>query len=334
MNSSILAGSAFILLGVFLGLYMLTTAIDVGGGLIALWARWRHHDARVGETILHYVSPVWEVSNVFIIAFIVGMVGFFPGSIAAFGTALFVPLAVALVLMLTRGFAFTWHYYINRQSWAAQTVAAGAGALVPVALVPFLALSDVAERVHGDSLALLAQPLTLALMLVAATSVPCIAAAFLAWYATRAGDADVAGYLRHLAQRTGIPLIGAAILLGLTLHLTAPAHAAATAHWWPLVVGAGMLFAASGWWLLWGTRPGAAFLALVGTVGLSVAAWSAGQWPYLLRPSLTATAALVNGPMYTALAITIGLGMMVVLPLLGGFYYVCVIRWSRTPKAA
>ncbi len=331
MHTTILAGAAFALLSVFLGLYMLTTAIDVGGSVIALWARGRHHDAQIGATILHYVSPVWEVSNVFIIAYVVGMVGFFPGGVPLYGTALFVPLAAALVLMLVRGCAFTWHYYVNQQSWVAQGIAAGAGALVPVALVPFLAVADGASRAHGDSLALLGQPLTLALMLVALTSTPFIAATFLAWYAARADDAPVAAYLRHLARRTAGPLFLAATLLGLALHQTAPAHAAATARWLPLVVGAVVLFGAQLRWLWHGTRPGAAFGALVGAVALSLGAWLAGQWPYLARPGLTAASTLVNGPMYTALAVTIGLGMVVLLPLLAGFYYIFVVRWNHAP---
>ena len=65
MNAPFMAATAAVILNFFLLLYMLTMAIDVGGGMIALWARWRHHDEKIGATILHYVSPVWETSNVF-----------------------------------------------------------------------------------------------------------------------------------------------------------------------------------------------------------------------------------------------------------------------------
>ncbi len=332
MNTPFLAGSAYTLLGVFLALYMVTTAIDVGGGAIALWARWRGADGEIGESILHYVSPVWEVSNVFLIAFFVGTVGFFPGSVGVLGGVLFVPLANALLLMLVRGLAFTWFYYVNRRSWAAQGIAAVAGLLVPALLVPYLTASDLAGRLGAaGSQALLYQPLTLALMLVAVTSVVFIAATFLAWYAARAGEAPVAAYLRRVALWAAGPTIGAALLTGMALHLSAPAHAASAAHWWPLLALVGGLFTVQLVWLWRGVHAGWAFVAAACEVGLSLAAWLAGQWPYLVRPALRATDALVNGPMYTALAITLAIGLALLLPLLGLFYYLFVIRWSGPP---
>nr|MBA3826456.1 hypothetical protein [Ktedonobacterales bacterium] len=124
------------------------------------------------------------------------------------------------------------------------------------------------------------------------------------------------------------PTIAAALLAGLALHLTAPAHAAGAAHWWPLLMLVSGLFAVQLAWLRRGTRAGLAFGAAAAEVCLSLGVWLAGQWPYLVRPTLRATDALVNGPMYTALAITLAVGMTLLLPLLGLFYYLFVIRWS------
>jgi cytochrome d ubiquinol oxidase subunit II len=331
MNTTVMAVGAEIILGLFLLLYMLTMAIDVGGGALALWARWRDHDARVGATVLRYVSPVWETSNVFLIAFFVGTAVFFPGSVPVYGPILIAPVGIAFLLMLARGMAFTLQYYVDREGWLWQGGAAVTGALVPVFLVPFLAVGDLGSRLGArDSFALMAQPLTLTLMLVAATATPAIAATFLAWFAARGGQPAVSAYLRRAAIVTGGMTVVAAVILGIVLPASAPAHATGVSRW---LVGLLLALVAGGVWLwkLAQRRPGQAFLALVGTVTLSLWVWLAGQWPFLARPTLRATDALVNGSMFAALAVTLVVGLTALLPLLGLFYHLFVVRWNSAP---
>lgn len=65
-------------LWLFLYGYLIIASIDFGAGFFAFYARLTKQDHLINRLISRYLSPVWEITNVFFIFFYIGIVGFFP----------------------------------------------------------------------------------------------------------------------------------------------------------------------------------------------------------------------------------------------------------------
>src|SRR5689334_3705475 len=96
---------AFTALWTFLFLYSLLAAIDFGAGFLFWWAGLTGRNIAARQVIMRYLSPVWETTNVFLVFFIVGLVGYFPRAAATYGVLLLVPAGIALMLLIVRGAA-------------------------------------------------------------------------------------------------------------------------------------------------------------------------------------------------------------------------------------
>lgn len=72
----------------FLYGYLIVASIDFGAGFFAFYGKITRQDHVMNDLISRYLSPVWEVTNVFFVFFFVGMVGFFPAT-ASFLAMLF-----------------------------------------------------------------------------------------------------------------------------------------------------------------------------------------------------------------------------------------------------
>lgn len=95
----------------FLFGYLIVASIDFGAGFFSYYSVITGQKNRVHHIIQRYLSPVWEVTNVFLIFFVVGLVGFFPISAYYYGTALLVPGSLATVLLGLRGAYYAYNTY-------------------------------------------------------------------------------------------------------------------------------------------------------------------------------------------------------------------------------
>ena len=50
----------------------------------------------LSQLIERYLNPVWEVTNVFLVFFFVGIIGFFPQTAYYYGTTLLVPVSIGI----------------------------------------------------------------------------------------------------------------------------------------------------------------------------------------------------------------------------------------------
>jgi cytochrome d ubiquinol oxidase subunit II len=319
---------AFMALWTFLFLYGVLAAIDFGAGFLFWWAGLTGRNSAVQRVVLRYLSPVWETTNVFLIFFVVGMVGYFPRAATTFGVLLFVPLGVALMLILLRGAFFAFHHLSEKGQRLFPLIFGISSLLIPVFLVPFLAVWDNAKFVSGDGPAqvsvadVLLNPLSVALMLVAGASLCYLASLLLSWYAARAGEAQAFRYFHRLARGFApLTLLGGA-LLGVALHFYAGWHEAALLRYWPLHLLAALSFA--GAWLLLLRRPradrpapyGLALLLSIAQYGLVFYALGLSHLPYLLYPSLTLSNTATDPAMFTALTVTVIGGSILLIPSL------------------
>lgn len=65
-------------LWLFLFLYVIVASIDFGAGFFNAYSSFVGKQHILTGIIQRYLSPVWEVTNVFFVFFFVGIIGFFP----------------------------------------------------------------------------------------------------------------------------------------------------------------------------------------------------------------------------------------------------------------
>ena len=75
-------------LWIFLYGYLIVASIDFGAGFFSYYSVITMKQHIIHKIIERYLSPVWEVTNVFLVFFYIGMVGFFPETARYYGTAL------------------------------------------------------------------------------------------------------------------------------------------------------------------------------------------------------------------------------------------------------
>ena len=338
---------AFTALWTFLFLYSLLAAIDFGAGFLFWWAGLTGRNLAAQQIITRYLSPVWETTNVFLVFFVVGLVGYFPRAAATYGVLLLVPAGIALMLLILRGAALAF-YHLSEKGQRLFPLIFGLGSLlIPVFLVPFVAVSEDARAVSASGVAqasvseVLISPLTITFMLVALTAMLALSSIFLTWYAARIGEALAFRYFRRVACWFA-PLMGlAALLLGVSLWFDAPWHAEALVAYWPWHLLAALSF--GGVWFLLSCPPrtdragryGLALLLSIAQFGLVFYTFWFAHLPYLLYPSLTLSNTSTNSAMFTALTVAVVSGSVLLIPCLLLLYGVFLsTRGKKTASEA
>lgn len=108
MNLEILG---IMVLWTFLFGYVIVASIDFGAGFFNAYSSFAGKQHILTKIIQRYLSPVWEVTNVFLVFFFVGIVGFFPKSAFYYGTTLLVPVSIAIILLAIRGSYYAFETY-------------------------------------------------------------------------------------------------------------------------------------------------------------------------------------------------------------------------------
>lgn len=270
--------------------------VDYGAGFWDLLAGGSERGERPRRLIDHAMAPVWEVNNVWLIFVLILLWTGFPDAFEAVFTALWLPLALAVVGTVLRGAGFALRKPTRR---LAQRRLYGAVFAVSSLVTPYF-LGAVLGGVASGRVAVgtpaaahvWANPTSILAGLLAVASSAFLGAVFLACDARRFGADDLVGYFRLRALLAFGTLV---VLAFVALPVT---HDDARYVWDGLTRGAGLLtviLAAlcglatvvlvvrgpHGW-----SRP-----AAVATVGLAVLAWGLAQRPYLLPTSLTVSRA-------------------------------------------
>ncbi len=118
----------------FLYGYLIVASIDFGAGFFAFYSRYTKRDHLVNRLVKRYLSPTWEVTNVFFVFFFVGIVGFFPDTAYYYGTALLVPASVVLILLAIRGSFYAFANYGSKESTLYMFLYGATGLLIPASM--------------------------------------------------------------------------------------------------------------------------------------------------------------------------------------------------------
>lgn len=309
-------------LWVFLYGYLIVASIDFGAGFFSLYGSFTSKNHTVNRLISRYLSPVWEVTNVFFVFFFVGMVGFFPDTAYYFGTALLIPGSIALVLIVIRGSFYAFSNYGIKESKVFSFIYGATGLFIPAALSTAMTISEggyITKR--GGDVVFLADKLftsfySWSVVFLALVSVLFISASFLTYYAARAEDDQSRRTLRRFALFWSGPTILASILVFAAMHNHNLVHFQAMLHhsyWFILSL---LFFLAAVWLILKEHHYGLAFFFVMLQFFFAFFGYGSTHLPYILYPYIHIGTAFTLPDTARALMIAFVLGLALLIPSL------------------
>lgn len=309
-------------LWIFLFGYLIVASIDFGAGFFNAYSLLTGKKHILTNVIQRYLSPVWEVTNVFLVFFFVGIIGFFPKTAFYYGTTLLIPVSIALVLLGIRGSYYAFETYGSRGHKGYSLMYGLAGLFIPAALSIVLTISEggfismVNDAPVLNYNALFTSPLTWSIVVLSLSSVLYISSVFLTWYANKAGDIEATKLMRKYALIWALPTILTAAGIMVELRYHNPEHYNNMLEiWWAF--GLSFLLFVGTVWILYEKRfYGVAFGLLAGQFLIAFFAYGFAHLPYLLYPYLTIYDSFTNEAMAISLIVAFIAGLVLLIPSL------------------
>lgn len=312
-----------LVLWTFLFGYVILGAIDFGAGFFILYAKLTDQENELKDVIKRYLNPVWEVTNVFLVFFFVGIVGFFPDTAYYFGTTLLLPVSVALILLTIRGSFYAFENYGKDSKLIWVALYGISGLLIPAAFSTVLTISEggyiheTAKGVELDWLELLMSPFAWSVVFLCIISVLYISSAFLTVYAHKARDFEAYKIIRKWFLAWSLPMLIICQFTFLSLRQQNEQHfnIATGQYWW--LFGLSIVFFLIAVTLYYLQRNLEIALIMV-FLQYATAFYGYGisKLPYILYPYVNMDKAVVNETMAFALVIVFILGLLLLLPSL------------------
>ncbi len=308
-----------IALGLSLTAYAALAGADFGAGIIDLRAGARRSDH---QAIADTIGPLWEANHVWLIFSITILFSAFPRAFSALGTALLAPLTVALLAIVLRSAALGLRASPGADDRSEVLLGRLFGAASIVA--PF-ALGAVAGGVAqasasraGTGNGAVAVPWTgpFAVLTGALAVALCaqLAASFVSLNLARSGEDLITERFRRCALGAGACVLLLSVAALATASVTAPAL-------WHRLIGpalpiviAGFVTIALSLLALVGRWYGIARVTTVLTAAALLWGWFAAQAPHLIGARLGIHTAAATHPALMAIAISIGIVLLLVLP--------------------
>ncbi|MCF6136927.1 cytochrome d ubiquinol oxidase subunit II [Pseudalkalibacillus berkeleyi] len=309
-------------LWIFLYGYLIVASIDFGAGFFAYYGKVTKRDDVINSIISRYLSPVWEVTNVFFVFFFVGLVGFFPKTAYYYGTALLVPGSIALVLLAIRGSFYAFGNYGAKDSHFYTFLYGATGLLIPASLSTALTISEggFIDEKNGTVVFLVEELLTSfyswAVVFLAIVSVLYISAMFLSFYASKAKDLKALELLRKYALFWSPPTILASFLVFLALKGHNEEHFNNMVDYSYFFILSFICFNIAVWLVYKNKRYGTAFIFVMLQFLFAFFGYGVSHLPYILYPYITIEAGFTNEAMGIALVIAFIAGLFLLIPSL------------------
>ncbi|WP_028775385.1 cytochrome d ubiquinol oxidase subunit II [Shimazuella kribbensis] len=309
-------------LWIFLYGYIIVASIDFGAGFFSYYSYLTKKEHIINKIIDRYLSPVWEVTNVFLIFFIVGIVGFFPDTAYYYGTALLIPGGIALILLTIRGSFYAFANYGGRESKFFLFLYGMTGLFIPASLSTGLTISEggfivqSGEQIHFLAGKLFQSPYSWTVVFLAIVSILYISASFLTYYANKAGDRLAMEQLRKYSLFWSGPTILASVLVFWGLSHHNPIHFAKA---WDIrwVFACSFVCFLIAVLLMWKRKLfGLSFLTVMLQFAFAFFGYGYSHLPYLLYPYITIQSGLTNTTMGWALVIAFIAGLVLLIPSL------------------
>ncbi|MGA3599986.1 cytochrome d ubiquinol oxidase subunit II [Lysinibacillus agricola] len=309
-------------LWIFLFGYVIVASIDFGAGFFNAYSLLVGKNHILTNIIKRYLSPVWEVTNVFLVFFFVGIVGFFPQTAFYYGTILLVPVSISLVLLAIRGSYYAFESYGSRGHIGYTLTYGIAGLLIPASLsvVFAIAAGGYVDMVDGQPVlnywTLYTSPFAWSIVVLSIAAVLYISAVFLTWYAYKAKDVEATKLMRKYALVWAIPLMVSALGIIYEMKSINPeTYNNMVNLWWVFAISA-VLFIITVVLIWMRKNYGLAVGLLIAQFAVAFFAYGIAQYPYLLYPYLTIYDSFTSTQMAIALVIAFILGLCLLIPSL------------------
>lgn len=309
-------------LWLFLFGYVIIASIDFGAGFFNAYSILTGRSHILTNIISRYLSPVWEVTNVFLVFFFVGIVGFFPKTAYYYGTILLVPVSISVVLLAIRGSYYAFEAYVSKGHKGYAFAYGGAGLLIPASLSVVFTISEggFVEIVNGgpqlDYWKLYTSPLSWSIVLLSIVAVLYISAVFLTWYAWKAGDQPASHLMRKYALIWAAPLIITAVGIIYEMRSHNAERFEMMGNLWMVFALSAILFIFTIWCIWQKKQYGLAVILLILQFAFAFFAYGFSHYPYLLYPYLTIHEGFTNTEMALALVIAFIAGLCLLIPSL------------------
>ncbi|RXK18838.1 cytochrome d ubiquinol oxidase subunit II [Macrococcus sp. DPC7161] len=312
-----------LVLWTFLFGYIIVGAIDFGAGFFMLYAHLTKKEHVINNVISRYLNPVWEVTNVFLVFFFVGIVGFFPDTAYYFGSTLLIPGSVALILLTIRGSFYAFETYGKDSKTAWKFLYGVTGLLIPAAFSTVLTISEgkfITKNAHGvilDWVELLMSPYAWSVVLLSIVSVLFISSAFLTVYAQKAKDTEAYRLLRNWYLIWALPMliICQFVFLSLRQHNRSHFEVATGQYWW--VFGLSIVFFIIALLMYYFEKYlSIAFIFVLLQFAFAFYGYGISKLPYIIYPYVNIDKSVVNESMAFSLVIVFILGLLLLIPSL------------------
>lgn len=277
----------------------------------------------IHNMIERYLSPVWEVTNVFLVFFFVGIIGFFPDIGYYLGTALLIPGSIAIVLLAIRGSYYAFSHYGKSTNAIYNFLYGATGLLIPAALSTVLTISeggyivvDEAGKVLFLAKKLFTSQYSWSVVVLALVSVLYISAMFLTYYAHKAADTAAYRIVRNYALIWSLPTILSSLLVFFSIYTHNREHFNRMLELWWMFALSFICFMAAIYYVYKNKQLGWSFVLVIAQFGFAFYGYGAGHLPYVLYPYVTIYNNFTNENMALALVIAFILGLSLLLPSL------------------
>ncbi|MDE5415283.1 cytochrome d ubiquinol oxidase subunit II [Alkalihalobacterium chitinilyticum] len=320
---------AIVIIWVFLFVYSIGGSIDFGAGFWAMYYYGRK-DTKASSIANRYLSPSWEVTNVFLVLLVVALVGFFPGAAFSLGTIMIVPVSFVLLLLTIRSAFMVYSYTVQKYTKMLTVISGITGLLIPALMVSMLPIAiggfieTVGTRQYILYNELLTSPTLYAHLGFGLSTELFLSSLLLSDYAREANSESTYHVYRRNAIILGPITLCFAVAATLTLIPEAQWMVENMAREWELFALSLIAFAVGYSALWWPSKkvdigqPRVAVLAIVTQFGLASFAYGMAHMPYILYPDLTIFDAFTNETMFYSLLIGYGIGLAILVP---AFYF-------------
>lgn len=323
-------------------IYGIAGSVDFGAGFWAM-VFYREKDAKAATIANRYLSPLWEVTNVFLVLFAVALVGLFPTAAYVLGNILLVPGNLILILLTLRTVFMVYAHTVDRYQKPLRVVSGVTGLLIPALLMTVLPiaqgnfLQNVGGRLTLRLGHLFTSPLVYAYVLLGLISELFLSAMLLADYARVAKDRSAYSIYRKYALWLGPLNMICALIALFSIGGAAPWLERSMLTQWPWFLASGLFFilgyglslssgsgnssSGSGSWSDSASRdkrlPRRFRLAVISHVlqyALAMAGYGRAHLPYLVYPAVTIQDSFTNSEMFRAVVVVLVIGVAVLFP--------------------
>ena len=315
----------------FVFIYAVMATMDFGAGF---WSMVYINKQKTNATNIanRYLSPTWEVTNVFIVAIVVALFSFFPGATFILGTVLLIPGSAILLLLAVRSGFLVFSHVAKDYQKALTYISGISGFIIPGLLMLVLPIThgNYIETVNGhyelNLFEVVTSPNIYAFAGFAISSTLYLSSLLLADYSNAAEDLDAYKVYLRDALIMGPVSIVMAFLIMVTLRYEANWLFTEMMDNLPYLLGSVGMFLVAGLSLFLPSarhksvkgRPRLAVIAAIIQYFLASYAYGEAHLPYMIYPDVTIESGFTHPATFRALFASYIVGFVILFP---GFVY-------------